>query len=64
MKPGDLVRYRNLDYTIWDSDDLYIVLSIGYDEHLGKVMKLFGDGTIICILWEEREIMEVINESD
>ena len=66
MKPGDLVRYRT--GTIWDVEDLFIVLSVSSHKKPGeRRVRLYNprlEGGTIIVSWDEREIMELISESD
>ena len=66
MKAGDLVRYKS--GTIWDVEDLFLVLKVSsHKKPSERRIRLYNprfEGGTITVWWDEREIMEVISESD
>jgi len=71
MKKGDLVTYKgnahfNLPIPAFsDEDDYWIVLGVTKQKKTWhRNIILFGCNDIICIPWSEKEMFEVISESD
>jgi hypothetical protein len=66
VRVGDLVRYKT--NTIWDPDDLFIILKITqhkktWHRRIFLYSPRVETGSIV-VSWDEREILEVISEPE